>query len=133
MASNAGELSDTPMRRRQVLGLIASGLAVTILPACVAGQPAGSAAPTAAPAGSTTKQTSSAPTVGGAAGSTPVASSGIAAQPKTAERYASGRRPTLPTSALAASRSRSCRGCTTQSWRMTTSWSLSRAWPRAGI
>ncbi|MBV9328103.1 MAG: ABC transporter substrate-binding protein [Chloroflexi bacterium] len=83
MASNAGDLHGTPIRRRQALVLTASGLAVTILPACVASQPAASAQPTTGPGGTATSQTSSTPIGVGTLGSTPAASSGASAQPKT--------------------------------------------------
>ena len=77
MASGARDLQGTPILRRQALSLITSGLAVTILSACQATPPAGSAAPPAAtPAGQTPiAVTTLAPTA--------AASTGATAQPRT--------------------------------------------------
>src|SRR5215471_5360053 len=71
MASS--DLRNTALRRRQALGLMASGLAVTILPACQVGQPsAGVGAPASSTANAATTPASAAPIATGApSGGTP--------------------------------------------------------------
>jgi ABC-type transport system substrate-binding protein len=77
MASGARDLQGTPLSRRQALALISSGLAVTILSACQASQPAGSTAPTGA------TPASQPPIAAATLAPTAAASTAAPAQPKT--------------------------------------------------
>ena len=76
MASGARDLQGMPILRRQALLLITSGLAVTILPACQATQPGGSAA---LPAATRASQT---PIPGATLAPAAAASTAATAQPR---------------------------------------------------
>jgi peptide/nickel transport system substrate-binding protein len=76
MARSTGDLQTRQMRRRQMLGLIASGLAVTILPGCAAGLSAGRG-------DSAANGTSSTPILNPTVGPTRAAVGGASTQPKT--------------------------------------------------